>query len=260
MNNGIIELQLGQFLLIYLLLLIVIFIMKKCKIDQSKLLLFASIKMTIQLVLAGLILSFIFQQPSPIFTILYIAAMMTFAIHHVIKQNQDMNREFKIVAILSMAVSGLAIIFFFVYIVVGESLFNPQYMIPIAGMVMGNTMTGVGLGIKSFREALAGQRARIQALFCMGASPSSVLLPFVKQSLETAMLPTINSMVGMGIVSLPGMMTGQILAGTLPMTAILYQIAMMIAICTVVTLACFGTLYFGHKTLYDKHDKILKEF
>ena len=69
MNNGIIELQLGQFLLIYLLLLIVIFIMKKCKIDQSKLLLFASIKMTIQLVLAGLILSFIFQQPSPIYTI-----------------------------------------------------------------------------------------------------------------------------------------------------------------------------------------------
>ena len=260
MNNGIIELQLGQFLLVYLLLLVVVFIMKKCKIDQSKLLVFAGLKMTVQLVLAGLILSYIFRSSSPIWTVLYIGAMMTFAICHVLRQNKDMNRKFKLVTILSMALSGISVIVFFVYVIVGESIFNPQYMIPIAGMVMGNTMTGVGLGIKSFRESLAGQRARINALFCMGASPSSVLMPFVKQSLETAMMPTINSMVGMGIVSLPGMMTGQILAGTMPMTAILYQIAMMIAICTVVTLACFGTLYFGHKTLYDKHDMILKEF
>ena len=72
------------------------------------------------------------------------------------------------------------------------------------------------------------------------------------------MLPTLNSMVGMGIVSLPGMMTGQILAGTLPMTSILYQIAIMIAICTAVTSACFGTLYFGSKTLYDKKRQIIQ--
>ena len=66
------------------------------------------------------------------------------------------------------------------------------------------------------------------------------------------MLPTINSMPGMGIVSLPGMMTGQILAGTLPTTAILYQIAIMIAICTTVTCACFFSVYFGSKTLCVK--------
>ena len=71
------------------------------------------------------------------------------------------------------------------------------------------------------------------------------------------MLPTINSMIGMGIVSLPGMMTGQILSGTLPTTAILYQIAIMIAICTVVTAASFGSLYFGYKTLYNHKTQII---
>lgn len=78
-----------------------------------------------------------------------------------------------------------------------------------------------------------------QCPLCFGAAPKKILMPFVKQSLETAMLPTINSMIGMGVVSLPGMMTGQILSGTLPTTAILYQIAIMIAICIMVTSASF---------------------
>ncbi|NMB08219.1 MAG: ABC transporter permease, partial [Tissierellia bacterium] len=66
----------------------------------------------------------------------------------------------------------------------------------------------------------------------------------------------LNSMVGMGIVSLPGMMTGQILSGTLPTTAILYQIAIMIAICTAVCLSVFGSLYFGYRTLYNDRNQI----
>ena len=71
------------------------------------------------------------------------------------------------------------------------------------------------------------------------------------------MAPDNATMVGMGIVSLPGMMTGQILAGAVPTTAILYQIAIMIAICTVVCCACFGSLYFGSRTLYDNDTQIL---
>ena len=82
--------------------------------------------------------------------------------------------------------------------------------------------------------------------------PERILHPFVKQALETAILPTLNSMLGMGIVSLPGMMTGQILSGTVPTTAILYQIAIMIAICTAVACSCFFALYFGSKTLIHK--------
>jgi putative ABC transport system permease protein len=64
-------------------------------------------------------------------------------------------------------------------------------------------------------------------------------------------------MIGMGIVSLPGMMTGQILSGTLPTTAIMYQIAIMIAICTAVCLTVFCSLHFGYKTLYNKRNQII---
>lgn len=255
--NGAAELEISQFLLIYALLLITAFIMKKCKVNQTKQLVVSSIKMTVQLIIAGLILTYIFENPHPAFTMLYLAAMTGFSIHRVISKNKQLNIRFKVSIGISIALSGIFVLLYFICAVVREDIFNPQYVIPISGMIMGNTMTGVSLGVKAFKESLSDQRAKINALICIGASPKDILLPFVRQALETAMLPTLNTMVGMGIVSLPGMMTGQILAGTMPLTAILYQISMMIAICTSVTAACFGSLYLGYKTLYDHKSQII---
>lgn len=147
---------------------------------------------------------------------------------------------------------------YFVAAVVNQSLFNPQYVIPLSGMIFGNAMTGVSLGVKTFRENTASAKERMEALLNFGVSPKNILLPFVNQALETAILPTLNSMVGMGIVSLPGMMTGQILSGTLPTTAILYQISIMVAICTVVCLSVFGSLHFGYHTLYNKRSQFCR--
>ncbi len=255
--KGVVEIQLWQFGLIYLLLLIVIGVMKKCHVNQSRLLVWASVRMSVQLVLAGLVLTYIFKNPHPALTLLYLTAMIGFAIYRVLSKNKGINRRFQQVIGLSIALPGLFVAAFFIYIVVGETSFDPQYVIPIAGMIMGNAMNGVTLGIKTFRETLESQRPRMEALLNAGATPRSILMPFMSQALETALLPTMNSMLGMGIVSLPGMMTGQILSGTLPTTAILYQIAIMIAICTVVCLATFGSLYFGLKTLYNSRNQIL---
>ncbi len=255
--NEVVQMQIWQFLLIYLLLLIVLAVMKKSKIKQTKLLIVASMRMTAQLVLAGLILTYIFQNPHPLFILTYVVAMVSFAIHRILSKNKSLNKRFKLYIALSMIISGVGVTAYFILAVVGESLLNPQYVIPIAGMLMGNTMTGVSLGIKSFNDSLQGQRSRIESLLNFGVSPDKILLPFVNQSIETALLPTMNSMLGMGIVALPGMMTGQILSGTLPTTAILYQIAIMIAITTVVCLSVFSSLYLGYKTLYNKRAQIV---
>lgn len=254
--SGIVELQIWQFAIVYVLLLIVLAIMKKCKIDQTKLLVVASIRMTVQLVIAGLILTYIFKNPHPAFTAAYVAAMTFFAIHRVLSKNKGLNTGFKLAIAFSMAVPGVCILIFFICVVVGESMFNPQYVIPISGMIMGNAMTGTTLGVKTFRESFSGQRPKIDALLGIGATPKRILLPFVNQAVETALLPTLNSMVGMGLVALPGMMTGQILSGTLPTTAILYQIAIMISICTVVCMSVFGSLYLGYRTLCNRRMQI----
>lgn len=255
--KGIVQIQIGQFFLIYLLLLFVLLIMKKCQISQSKLLIIASIRMTVQLTLAGLVLTYLFENPHPVATLSYVALMTAFSIVRVLGKHKELNPRFRLIIGCSIALPGLAVMAFFIGIVVGESLLNPQYVIPVAGMILGNTMTGTALGIKTFRESLTGQRARMLALLNLGVRPQRILLPFVRQALETALLPTLNSMLGMGIVALPGMMTGQILSGTLPTTAILYQIAIMIAICTVVCLSTFCSLYFGYHTLYNKQNQFL---
>ena len=255
--NGAAAISLQRFFIIYLLLLLVLALMKLCRVSQSKLLLVGSIRMTVQLVLAGLILTYIFKHPHPLFTVAYVVVMMIFSIHRVLSKNADLNRRFKAAVGFSLACSGISIILFFVLVIVNQNIFNPQYVIPLSGMVFGNAMTGANLGLKTFRESLESERARIEALLNFGGTPREILLPFVNRALETAMLPTLNSMIGMGVVSLPGMMTGQILSGTLPTTAILYQIAIMIAICTVVCLSVFGSLYLGYHTLYNDRSQLL---
>lgn len=254
--DSIIKLNIFQFSLIYLLLIVILIIMKRSKINQTKLLLIASVRMTVQLMLAGLILTYIFKKPHPVFVIIYLVAMISFSVHRVLGKHKDLNKKFKLSITLSLALSGLFVLGYFVMAVVGESFFNPQYTIPLAGMIIGNSMTGVTLGMKTFTENLKNQRNKIEALLNLGVTPRKILLPFVNNALETALLPTMNNMLGMGIISLPGMMTGQILSGTEPTTAIMYQIAIMIAICTAVCLTVFCSLTFGYKTLYNNRNQI----
>src|SRR5690606_27137254 len=108
--DSIVKLNIFQFSLIYLLLIVILAIMKKSKINKTKLLILASFRMTIQLVLAGLILTYIFKEPHPIFVVLYLLAMIAFSISRVLSKNKDINRNFKIAIALSLGFSGVFIL------------------------------------------------------------------------------------------------------------------------------------------------------
>ncbi len=256
MTNAV-EISIFNFALIYLLLVIVGIIMKISQISQTKLLLIASIRMTIQLTLAGYILMYIIENPSPIFVCIYLSFMCIFAVHRILSVNKGLNSKFKLIIASSISLSGIFVILFFITIVVGENIFNPQYTIPISGMIIGNAMTGVTLGVKTFISKIKDSKLQIEVLLNQGAKPKNILKPIVNTSLETALLPTINSMLGMGIVSLPGMMTGQILSGESPTTAILYQISINICLAAVVSSSVFLALNFGYKTLYNKENQFI---
>ncbi|UZQ49208.1 ABC transporter permease [Clostridium kluyveri] len=255
--QGVVSLGIFQFLLIYLLLIIVLLIMKKSKVNQTKLLLAASLRMSVQLVIVGYILQYIFSNPKPLFTVVFLILMIAFAVNRVIKSRKDLNYDFKIAIGASLTFSGIFILFFFMTAVVNKSIFNPQYSIPLAGMIIGNAMTGINIGIKTFMDSISKEKSKINTLLNLGVEPKDILKPFANNALETALIPTLNSMVGMGIVFLPGMMTGQILSGTLPTTAIMYQIAIMIAICTSVCITVFLSLNLGYKSLYNNRKQLL---
>ena len=250
------SMQLSGFASIYLLLLIVGAIFKKCHIQQTKFLLLASLQMTVQLIIAGYVLLYIFKYPSPIFTCTYLALMIGFAIHRALNKNKWLNNKFKWITILSILLSGAFIVGFMMIAVIQKDIFTPQYIIPISGMLVSAIMNGSTLALKAFRESMDGQRNRIEVLMNIGTPPQEIVHPFVNQAMETALLPTLNNMVGMGIVSFPGMMTGQILAGALQNEAVLYQITIMIANSTAVSLVSFATLYFGCRTLWNDRYQI----
>lgn len=256
--EGAVRMSLWQFGLVYLLLVVVLVVMKRSRIEKTGLLLTASMKMTVQLVLAGLLLQTIFANPHPAFTAVFILVMIGFSVHRVYQTQPELNGRFRTAVALSLSLSGLAVLVFFVSAVLGQDLFNPRYTIPLAGMIIGNAMTGVTLGLRTFMESLKAERRRIDTLVNLGIDFKNILRPMVNQALEAALLPTLNSMLGMGVIFLPGMMTGQILSGTLPLTAIMYQIAIMIAICTSVCLTVFFTLNLGYKTLYNDRNQYIQ--
>ncbi len=256
MDNAVV-ISLINFVLIYILLIIVSIIMKIAKIKQTKLLVIASIRMTLQLTIAGYILMYLIENPSEILVSLYIVAMLGFALSRIFSVNKGLNKKFKLIIALSLISSALLIILFFVGVVIGQNVFNPQYIIPISGMILGNAMTGISLGVKSFMAKIKESKLQIETLLNQSATPKKILLPMVNSALETALLPTLNSMLGMGIVSLPGMMTGQILSGELPTNAIVYQISVLICISAVVCLSVFMSLYLGYMTLYNKKNQFM---
>ncbi|MCL2560135.1 MAG: ABC transporter permease [Turicibacter sp.] len=246
-----------QFTLVYVLLIVILAVMKKCKINQSKLVIVASLRMTFQLALAGAILTFIFERPHPLFTLAYLAVITGFSIHMILSKHKELNKTFKMIICVSLSVTGLAILAFYIVVVLGDNFFNPQLAIPLSGMIVGNAVSGVALGMKTFKESLSAKRHQIDTLINMGVTPQKTLLPLVNQAIETATLPTIITMTSMGIIKLPGMMTGQMLAGAMPITAILYQISIIIAIAAVTCLSVFCTLYFGYKTLWNERNQLL---
>ncbi len=256
MNNAV-QISIFNFTLIYLLLIIIAIIMKTSKINQTKLLIIASVRMTIQLTLAGYILMYIFENPSPIFVCTYVLLMSMFAVYRILSVNKGLNRKFQLIIAGSISISAIIIVLFFITVVVGESIFNPQYTIPISGMIIGNAMTGITLGVKTFMSKIKDSKLQIEVLLNQSAKPNNILKPFVNTALETALLPTINSMLGMGIVSLPGMMTGQILSGESPTSAILYQISINICLAAVVSLSVYLSLNLGYKTLYNKENQFI---
>jgi putative ABC transport system permease protein len=258
--DDVLELNLINFALIYVLLIIIIAVMKRSGIDQTKTLMVACLRMTVQLVLAGLLLTVVFENPSPWITSLYVLIMILFASYLVISKNRWLNRKFKTYVILAIGSSGISVLLYFILIVMNADVFNPQYAIPLAGMIVGNSMTGMALGLKAFSTELTNSSDRIEALLNIGAEPKRIMNPFVNKAVEFAMMPTINSMLGMGIISLPGMMTGQILSGTSPTVAVLYQIAILIAISVAVCMTVFIALNLGYRTLYNERNQIVFNF
>ncbi|WP_406904210.1 ABC transporter permease [Bacillus cereus] len=252
--KGVIELQIWQLAAAYIFILILIGLVKLKGIPREKQIALATFRMTIQLVLVAYVLTYVFENSNPFYTIALITSITTFAIFNIYKRvNIPMSKELKRVAALSMVAGSIGPLLLFIFVIIGhDPWYAPQYIVPITGMLVGNAMTGVSLGANTFFNNMKSQRGQIEGALMLGATPKEAAAPLIRDAFDSAILPTINSMVGMGIISLPGMMTGQILSGVSPFTAIQYQIAIILGISGSTAFAVIIFLQLGYKTFFNK--------
>ncbi|MDF2541593.1 MAG: iron export transporter permease subunit FetB [Herbinix sp.] len=257
--NGVIDLPIWQMAAAYMFVIILLIIVRARGISREKEILIATVRMTLQLILTGYILVYLFDQVNPIFTIIIIIAMEVFSIYTIIKRaKKKLSKPLKKIIAVSMLFGTLTSLGFFLFVVVRITpWYDPRYFIPIAGMLIGNSMTGISLGITRLVDGMSTQSHLVEAALMLGATPKIAAKEIIDNAFDSAILPTINSMVGMGIVFLPGMMTGQILSGTSPVTAIEYQIAIMLGILGSVTLTVILFVQLGYKTFFNENAQLI---
>jgi putative ABC transport system permease protein len=158
---------------------------------------------------------------------------------------------------LSMFISAFTVTILTLAVIIGpDPWYTPQYAIPLLGMLLGNTMTGVALSLDRLTESVWRQRAVIENRLMLGQRWQEAISDLRREAMRSGMMPMINAMAAAGIVSLPGMMTGQILAGTAPGLAVKYQVLVMF---TITVGSGFGTLaavLVGSRRLFDQRERL----
>lgn len=253
-----INIQILQLASAYLFILILLFIVKKKNIGQESEIILASLRMTIQLIAVGFILEYVFANQNPFYSLIILLIMEIFAINNIYSRvDAVISKKLKVIIAFSMLIGTSISIFFFVIVVVGlNPWFRADYFIPLSGMLIGNSMTGISLGANHLINGFKDKQKLIENYLMLGAEPTKAVQEITNKAFYNAVLPTINSMMGMGIVFLPGMMTGQILAGAAPFTAIKYQIAIMMGILGSVTLTVFFMVNRGTKTFFNSRKQL----
>lgn len=257
--DKLLNLNFYQLLSAYIFILILLILTKIKGISREKEIIIATLRMSLQLTLAGYMLVYIIKKPSPVLTILILLGMEIFCIFNIIKQSKEkISKNLKKVIAVSILAGTLSCLLYFLFVIVRiKPWYNAQYFIPIAGMLIGNSMTGIALGVNKLITGIEGQKNLILSALMLGATPKMATKDIVSSSFDAALIPTINSMLGMGIVFLPGMMTGQILSGVSPISAIEYQIVIMLGILGSVSLSVYIFLHLGYKTFFNENSQLV---
>jgi putative ABC transport system permease protein len=232
---GVIDLSWWQLSLALGLVLVVAAISLRERLGLERDLLFGAVRTIVQLYLVGLILAAVFSAARWYWVLLILVAMAAIATHAAVYRLAKPIPGVYWIAATALTLSTAATLTYVIGMVIEpRPWWEPQYLIPIAGMILGNSMTSAALAGDRLQSDLFARRDEVEARLALGFSGRDAVQPLVRAALRAAMIPTVNGMMTVGIVQLPGMMTGQILAGASPLTAIRYQIVVvfMMAVAT----------------------------
>ncbi len=253
------ELTYGQVALAALLILINGALSVALRLGMERTLAWASLRTVLQLLLIGWILEWVFHVDRW-YVVLALLAVMTLIAG--VTAGQRNRRRFPGIwlnTIVSLWAASWLVTGYVMVVIMPDagSWWRPQYVIPLLGMVLGNSLNGVSIGLNSFTDTLVAQRDQVEMALTLGATRWEAARMPIQHAVRTGMIPIINSMLVVGIVSLPGMMTGQLLSGTAPIQAVKYQIVIMFLIASATALCTVGIVLLSFYRLFSADHQFL---
>lgn len=215
-------------------------------------------RMFVQLTLVGAYLEFVFSTNNLWLNLAWIAVMLGVGASAIVGKAK-LPRKVLFTPVVSGLVIGLApILFILCWLVVQPTpIYSAQYMIPLAGMLLGNSLSGNIVALQNLYTAFDERNEEYQVAIALGAPPLFAALPFMRAAMQKAFAPILASMATTGLVTLPGMMTGQILGGASPMVAIKYQMMILIAIFVMMSISVTLTLQFSLRRSINENGRVI---
>ncbi len=236
-----------------LLLLFPLLIFRNLHLKLSGQLFSSFARMIVQLAIIGLILQFIFNKENPWLTFLWMLVMLANAVLTLKGRLKFQKQILLPVLILSLLTTTLIVMPWLIIVVLHpQPLFAPMFLIPIYGMILGNSMNNSALTLERFESNLSDNWKAYYTRLSLGASQWEAILPAFRKAMQASLMPELLTIASMGVVTLPGMMTGQILGGASPLIAIKYQMMIMIGIFTGVTITDYTAINIYYRKRFDK--------
>ncbi len=257
--RNLIQLTAPDLMLAALLILALLGLTARMRLGINKQLAIAAVRTTVQLLLIGLVLKSIFNNVELHWVILMSMVMLTVAAWEILsRQKRKLRTTWGFgVSAFSMFISSFLITIIALLIIVRpDPWYTPQYTIPLLGMLLGNTMNGISLGMDRLVQTAWQQRSVIEQRLMLGQTAIEAIRDIRADSMRAGMIPIINSMATAGIVSLPGMMTGQILAGSPPVEAVKYQILIMFLVTAGTGFGVITVLYLISHRMFDTRERL----
>jgi putative ABC transport system permease protein len=258
MENPYLQLSYYQVVLAAMLILINGAISIVLKLGLERRLLLAALATVAQLLLIGFLLDWVFRLNRWYLVLALMVAMTLIAGIAAIRRTHLRYPGIWLSSIISVWASSWAMGALALFVLVGvRPWYAPQYAIPLLGMILGNTLTGISLGLDRLGGELAARRAQVETLLALGATRWEAARHPIQEAVRTGLIPIMNSMMVVGIVSLPGMMTGQILAGASPLEAVKYQIVIMFLIASGTALGTVSVVLLSYRRLFNSSHQFL---
>lgn len=259
-TGGVVAIGLPQLALAVVFMLVVGAISLRLALGVERELALATVRTYVQLIALGLVLRWVFGIDSPWLVIGLVLFMIAAAAVTIVRRAPDAPRGILGSSFLSMLLTGFTVTFAVTGLIVQvDPWYRAQYVIPIAGMVLGNSMNGISLALERTFADMDTRAEEILTLTALGATPWEAAGDMVRTALRAGLIPTINAMAAAGIVFIPGMMTGQVLAGADPLAAAYYQVVVMLMVSAATALGSVLAVLWSYRRRFSAEGVYLEK-